>query len=81
MSQGQAQETFHELLMEQLRDDSSGQVRDRWLDELVVAADDIAAALGTHAESSNEAQTLRDLLASVQLSERVLVEVWNALHS
>ena len=80
MYPGQAQETLHELLMEQLRDDTSGQIRDRWLDELVVAADDIAAALGTHPESSSEAQALRELLASVQLSERVLMEVWNALH-
>lgn len=65
-------------LMEQLQHDESGELRDQWVDELRVAAQEIEAALDEGADPA-QADILRDLLDAVRSSENVLMQVWESL--
>jgi hypothetical protein len=67
-----------ELLDRQLARDESGELRDRMLDELGLAAQDIEAALGGKLDAT-AAQVLGNLLQAVRTSERVVTEGWRAL--
>jgi len=66
-------------LDEQLKADKSGELRDRILDELHVATDEIRAALGGDPGAA-DAAVLRSLLDSTGHGERIVVEVWNEFH-
>ena len=78
---GRAAGTFEmstELLDKQLARDSSGELRDRMLDELALAAQDIETALGGKLDAT-AAQVLGNLLRAVKTSERVVIEGWRTL--
>lgn len=66
-------------LNELLERDDSGELRDRLIDELSVAADEINEILvGDLAQADR--QVLKGLLESVRLSESIVTEVWSAFH-
>lgn len=80
MYQTETQEnTATALLDDQLRGDESGQARDRLIDELNLAADEIRAALGEQ-HATAELEILKDLLEAVALSETVVADVWSSFH-
>jgi len=64
-------------LIERLKHDESGKLRDECIDELRVAATDIEAALADGVDAGQET-LLRELLEVVRLSEIVLTEVWES---
>lgn len=81
MSTTESQESTKVLaLNEQLESDKTGELRDRLIAELQVAADEIKAALGG-GPAETEAAVLKGLLEAVKCGEGVLVEVWNGFHS
>jgi hypothetical protein len=71
-------ETAGVELIERLKRDESGELRDRLVDELLVAAQDIEAAL-VDEPGAEQAAILRDLLEVVRLSENVLTETWESV--
>lgn len=73
------QSTRPVALNEQLESDKSGELRDRMVDELQVAAGEIRAALGSEVAEA-DAAILKGLLDAVTLGEGALVEVWNTFH-
>ena len=73
-----AGEMSTELLDKQLARDSSGELRDRMLDELALAAQDIEATLGAKLDATS-ARVLGNLLEAVKTSERVVIEGWRSL--
>ncbi len=73
------QEEAQAALNQQLEHDSTGELRDRWVDELMDAARAIEAALAGR-PPAGDTEVLRDLLDAVRLGERVLLDVWNSLH-
>ncbi len=75
----QARQGAEGMLHEQLEHDESGTLRDRLLDELVVAVLDIEAVLGPKTDAI-QGEVLRNLLRAVELSERVVQEVWESFH-
>lgn len=66
-------------LNESLERDDAGQFRDRLMDELGVAADEINAILAGDITPADR-QVLKGLLESVKLSESIVTDVWNAFH-
>jgi hypothetical protein len=66
-------------LDEQLAQDASGELRDRLMDELFLAAREIEATLASSSGPS-DSQTLKDLLEAVRLSEAVVMDAWRAFH-
>lgn len=66
-------------LDERLKSDRAGELRDRMVDELRVAAGEIQTALGGEVTAADAAM-LRSLLDSVGHGERIVVEVWTAYH-
>lgn len=66
-------------LEEQLERDGSGELRDKLIDELQVAAEEIRAALGGEPAAA-DVQVLKGLLEAVKLSESVVTDTWNAFH-
>jgi hypothetical protein len=73
-----APEMSTELLDKQLARDGSGKLRDRMLDELALAAQDIEAAQGGSPDAA-AARVLDNLLRAVRTSERIVAEGWRAL--
>jgi hypothetical protein len=71
------EESAQAPLIEQLERDDSGELRDRLIDELQVAAQEIAAALDDEPHPA-QAAILHDLLDAVRVSECVLTEVWES---
>jgi hypothetical protein len=78
----EGRETLDEVagieLIEQLKRDESGELRDRLVDELHVAAQDIEAAL-VDEPAAEQAAILRELLEVVRLSGNVLTETWESV--
>jgi hypothetical protein len=63
-----------------LAEDASGELRDRLIDELYLAAREIEVVL-RDLRAPDEAGTLRDLLEAVKLAGTVVEEAWQAFHS
>jgi LPS O-antigen subunit length determinant protein (WzzB/FepE family) len=66
-------------LDEQIAQDSSGELRDRLIDELYLAARELEEQLVGNPNQA-DAQTIRDLLEAVRLSEALVAAVWQAFH-
>jgi hypothetical protein len=67
-------------LDEQIAQDRSGELRDQLIDELFLAAREIEMTLAGNPGQA-DAQTLRNLLEGVRLSETVVMDAWHAFHS
>jgi hypothetical protein len=79
MYAAETQDSTGIALNEQLAKDASGEIKDQWLDELDLAARQIATALNSETDAA-AAQTLRNLLEAVRLGEKAITEVWRSFH-
>jgi hypothetical protein len=64
----------------QLSNDAGGELRDKILDELSVAAHDIEAVLANNPDPSYVG-VLSNLLQAVRLAERIVDEAWSSFHA
>jgi hypothetical protein len=66
-------------LEQQLAQDTAGELRDRLLDELFLAASDIEEALANGSEIA-DAPILRELLEATRIAQTTVAEVWRSFH-